>query len=346
MITAIIEDKLQNFTWLPKTINSTNDFITINCDKHGLYYRTIADINNDNTECPRCQFLHPSRMATILEEAREEIKKDLSWLHFWNQYKRDLEYIQSTGLYYRILVTHKETGYMFQKIGIIESTDPDFDEQWNPYKWKDFIIEPIDKIECTVLEANTIEALFQKYNSQLKITVPNYLKFNLNKTYEPDFIWQARSKTIKPLRDVYSLRQKHKCAICGRLIEKPTLDHVHTKKVKGTGLIRNVLCSMCNTFLARIENNASRHSLKVKDLPDILRRTADHLEQEKQVIHPTEAPKRKKVGKREYNKVKKHYFDVYPNRRTLPKMPTYVTNNWLQMVQDVKEYLENKEKKK
>ncbi len=339
----IIDEQLKNKTYLPKTINSEDDFITIECPEpgHGFYHRTVKDIKAGNTECPRCQFLKPSRMIDVLQEAQQAIKEDLSWLHFWNHNKRDTEYLYSLGLFYRILVTHKYTGYIFQKVGVIESIEESFDELWDPYKWKDFVIEPIDKIECNLLEASTIEALFQKYNSHLKITVPNYLKFNTNKTYEPDFIWQAKSKTIKPIRDAYAIRQKHKCAICNRPIEKPTLDHVHTKKVKGTGMIRNVCCNQCNTFLARIENNASRHSLNTKELPDILRRTADHLEQEKQIIHPTEAPKRKKVGKREWNRVKKYYFVVYPNRRTLPKQPTYVTENWIRMVEDVNRYVKS-----
>ncbi len=350
-MTLTIEENLKDKTWLPKTINSDNDFITIECPEpgHGFYHRTVKDIRDGNTECPRCQFLKPSRMIDILQEAQQVIKKDLSWLHFWNHNKRDTEYLYSAGLFYRILVTHKVTGYVFQKIGVIETDveleEPSFDELWNPYKWPDFKIEPIDKIECSMLEASTIEALFQKYNTHLKITIPNYLKFNTNKTYEPDFIWQAKSKTIKPIRDAYSLRQKHTCAICNRPIEKPTLDHVHTKKVRGTGLIRNVCCSLCNTFLARIENNASRHSLNNKDLPDTLRRIADHLEQEKQIIHPTEMPKRKKVGKRAWNKVKKHYFSLYPRRKILPKQPTYVTDAWLGLVREVDEYLMSKASK-
>ncbi len=281
----------------------------------------------------------------MLQEAQQAIKEDLSWLHFWNHNKRDTEYIYSRGLFYRILVTHKATGYMFQKVGVIEQ-DSSFDELWNQYKWKDFRIEPIDKIECSLLEASTIEALFQKYNTHLKITVPNYLKFNTNKTYEPDFIWQAKSKTIKPIRDAYAIRQKNLCAVCNRPIEKPTLDHVHIKKVKGTGMIRNVLCSQCNTYIARLENNASRHSLNTKELPDILRRVADHLEQEKQIIHPNEIPRKEKVGARAWNKVKKHYFKLYPRRKALPKRPTYVTDAWLELVREVDEYVMNIELEK
>ncbi len=343
-MTKFIEEELQEYTWLPKVINSKNDFITIECPEHGFYYKTIYDIIRGDKQCPRCSFLQPSRMVGILLDAQKTIEQDISWLSFWANNRDDQTYLNSKALYFRILLTHKESGFIFQKIGIIEDSELSFDEQWCQYKWRNFTIEPIDKIECTLLEAHTIEVLFQKNNSHLKITVPDSFKFNTNKTYEWDSIWQAKSKTIKPLREAYQNRQKDKCAMCGNLIKDPTLDHTHVKKVKGTGLIRNVLCSQCNTFLARIENNASRHSIQVCDLPEILRNTATHLEEEKNVIHPTEQPKRKKVGKREWNRVRKHYFNVYPNRRTLPKQPTYVTDNWLQMLDEVNNYLKEKGK--
>ncbi len=347
-INMTVEDRLKNKTHLPKTVNSEKDFIAIECSEsdHGLYYKTVKEIKVGDTECPRCQFLNPSRMFKILTEAQDEIKKDLSWLHFWNHNKRDLEYLYSQGLFYRILVTHKQTGYMFQKIGVIELIEESFNEKWDPYKWKDFSIEAIDKIECNLLEASTIEALFQKYNTHLKITVPNYLKFNTNKTYEPDFIWQAKSKTIKSIRDAYLLRQKQMCPVCGRAVEKPTLDHVHQKKVKGTGLIRGTICSQCNVWIAKIENNVGRYSLDIKDLPNTLRRVADHLEQEKQIIHPTEIPKREKVKVRAWNKVKKYYFKLYPRRKALPKSPTYITDKWLELVREVDEYQANLELEK
>jgi hypothetical protein len=334
-----IENLLEGYNWIPRTLNSRKDFIAIECQEHGLYYKTVNDIEEGDIECPRCRFLSPSRMIEILQEAQREKEKDLQWLSFWRQNFRDEAYMNSGALYYRILLTHKETGYMFQKIGIIEDTEPSFDEQWNLYKWPDFKIETIDKIHGTLLEVNIMEALFQKYNSHLKITVPSYLKFNTNKTYEPNFIWQAKSKTVKPIRDAYANRQKNKCAICNKEINNPTLDHTHIKKVKGTGLIRNVLCSQCNTFLARVENNAARHSLQVSDLPDILRRMAEHLEDEKKIIHPTEALPRKKVGTREWNRVKKYYFKVYPKRKTLPKRPKYVNDSWQKMKDDVEDYI-------
>jgi 5-methylcytosine-specific restriction endonuclease McrA len=299
-------------------------------------------------------------MIDILTEAKEFIKKKLGSnntdfeLDFFRKNKHQPDLFEASALYYRLLITHKATGFMFEKIGILSNIDEksegyslnDFNRLWDPWKWKDFKIEIIDKIECNVLEAHTIEALYQKKYHSNKITVPDELNFSTNKTYLPHFIWQSKSKTIKPLRDAILLKQKGKCTICGKPVKDPTLDHMHIKKVKGTGRIRGTVCSMCNTFLARSENNAARHGISNKDLPNILRNMADYLEDQKHIIHPTEIPKRKKVGIRDWNRVRKYYFKVFPNRKMLPKKPTYVTDSWLDLKRQVDEYIEEEKRLK
>jgi len=341
----------ESLHFIPKEINSDEDFISIQCEHHGLYYKKVKEVKRGQVDCPQCQFLNPSRMFSILEEARKTIEDELKysggdfWLDFFKKNKHQPEIFETRSLYYR---THKETGMQFEKIGVLSNLDEksegdfleDFDKLWNPHKWKAFRIEPIDKIECTLLEAHTIEALYQQRNTKNKITIPNELGFNINKTYLPHFITQARSKTIKPLRDAILNKQKGRCTICGNPVQDPTLDHEHIKKVKGTGFIRAVCCSKCNTFIARAENNAARHGISLRSLPDVLRNMADHLENQIDIIHPTEIPKRKKVGKREWNKVVKYYFKVFPNRRTLPKKPTYVTEAWLDLKRAIDNYIE------
>jgi 5-methylcytosine-specific restriction endonuclease McrA len=292
-------------------------------------------------------------MFSILEEAQKAIKDGFD-LSFAKKNKDQPEIFNDRAVYYRILFTHKSSGFIFEKIGILSNLDEksegnfmeDFNKLWNPWKWKDFKIEVIDKIECNLLEAHTIEALYQKKHHINKITVPNELGFNINKTYLPHFMWQAKSKAIKPLRDALLLKQKGKCTICGKPAKDPTLDHMHQKRVRGTGRIRGAVCSMCNTFLARSENNAARHGISNEELPNLLRNMADYLEDQKRIIHPTEVPKRKKVGTREWNRVKKYYFKVFPTRRTLPKKPTYVTDSWLELKRQVDEYIEEEKQLK
>jgi len=348
----------ESMHFIPKEINSDEDFISITCEEHGLYYKKVKEVKRGNGDCPRCQFLKSSRMMNILEEAQKTIKDELKysggdfWLDFFKKNKDQPEIFETRALYYRILVTHKETGMMFEKIGILSNLDEksegnfleDFDKLWNPHKWKSFKIEPIDKIECALLEAHTIEALYQQRNTKNKITVPNDLGFNINKTYLPHFMWVCKSKAVKPLRDALLHKQKGKCTICGKPVKDPTLDHMHQKRVKGTGRIRGAVCSMCNTFLARSENNAARHGISNEELPDVLRRMADYLEDQKDIIHPIEIPKRKKVGLREWNKVKKYYFKVFPNRRTLPKKPKYVTEAWLDLKRTIDDYIEEQQR--
>jgi hypothetical protein len=322
-----------------KPIHSSKDFVQLICPEHGVYYKEVQEIRQDDTECQRCQFLNPSRMFSILEEAQKAIKDGFD-LSFAKKNKDQPEIFDDRAVYYRILFTHKSSGFTFEKIGIESEADSRI------FSLKDFTVEYIDKIECTLLEAHTIEALYQRKYSHNKITIPNELGFNSNKTYLPHFIWQAKSKTIKPLRDALIQKQKGKCVICDRQIKDPTLDHMHQKKVKGTGRIRGSICSLCNTFIARSENNSARHGIQNKELPDVLRRMADYLEDQKLIIHPTEIPKKKKVGTREWNRVKKYYFKIFPNRRTLPKRPTYVTENWIELVARVTDYIANTEKRK
>jgi len=348
----------EDFDVIPKTINSDLDFISITCPEHGLYYKSVHDIKRQNIDCPRCQFLNPSRMMNYLQRAQSEIEKLedglTDWSAFFKRYRRDAEIFDVPAMYYRLHITHKETGFEFQRIGVLSKFDEksskdlqkDFNDFWCPFKWKSFKIEAIDKIECTYLEANIMEGLYQREHADLKITLLNELGFNLNKTYLPDFITQARSKTVKVLRETLLMRQKGNCTVCGKPVKAPTLDHEHIKKIRGTGFIRGTICSNCNTYLARIENNAARHGLNLRELPQTLRRIALYLEDQKQIIHPTEVPKRKKVGAREWNRVKKYYFEVFSGRKNLPKRPTYVTDKWLILKRQVDEYIERKKDKK
>lgn len=327
----ILNDLLAGYDFVERDRFSEDDFVTIICPEHGIYYKTVKDILREEPSCPKCSFLKEDRMQNILSQARSNFKEG--------------DNSEINALYYRLHIVHKKTGLVFQKIGITEN-DESFVEFWNPWKWGDFEIEPIDKIKCNINEAKEIEKIFQEEHQDLKMTVPNQLKFNLNKTYHFNEVWQAKSKTIPILRDIMLQKQKGKCTICNKPVKAPTLDHMHIKKIKGTGYIRAVCCSQCNTFIARSENNAMRHGISNKELPEVLRNMALHLETQTKVIHPTEVPKRKKVGVREWNRVRKYYFKVYPNRKTLPKRPTYVTESWLRLKNTVNDYIEEIEYQK
>lgn len=326
---TVLADLLEEHNYVERDRFSKDDFVTIICPEHGVYYKTVGDILEGEPECPKCKFRCEKRAQEIIEESKVHLDEDPVL-------------VGEDALYYRLLITHKKSGLIFQKIGMADDLE-DFKTFWNPWKWKDFEIEVIDQIEGTLAEVEAIIHTFQKNNSDLKITLPSSLKFNINKTYMWSEVWQAKSKTVPVLREIMLTKQKGNCTVCKKPVAAPTLDHEHIKKVKGTGYIRAVCCSQCNTFIARSENNAARHGISLEELPNVLRNIADHLENKTKVIHPTEQPKRKKVGIREWNKVVKYYFKIYPNRNTLPKKPTYVTESWLELKREVDEYILNEE---
>jgi len=132
-----------------------------------------------------------------------------------------------------------------------------------------------------------------------------------------------KSKDIPGVREqILNEDQDGKCLICGNSPKRPCLDHHHKKKVKGTGKIRGVICSNCNVFLAKIENNCKRYAISHSALPDVLRNIANYLEKEQyDMIHPSDAPLLKKSSynalKRAYNGKKK--FPVYPRSKKMTK---------------------------
>ena len=136
---------------------------------------------------------------------------------------------------------------------------------------------------------------------------------------------QLKQTDVPLFREKILNEQNGKCLICGNEPKIPCLDHSHKKRIKGTGLVRGVLCSSCNIFIAKSENNCMRYGFSPEELPDILRSMANYLEKEHYpYIHPSEAPKPKKLTKRSYNSLKRAYtgrkkFPPYPKSGKLTK---------------------------
>jgi len=117
---------------------------------------------------------------------------------------------------------------------------------------------------------------------------------------------QLKAKDIPEIRDRILKEQNGKCLICNNPPKRPCLDHHHKKRIKGTGLIRGVVCSNCNIMISKAENNCVRYGFTQEELPEILRAIADYLERPHlPYIHPSEAPKKPKLMKSSYNKLKK-----------------------------------------
>lgn len=135
-------------------------------------------------------------------------------------------------------------------------------------------------------------------------------------------IRQLRNNDISVVRQQLLINQNGECLICKNQVLSPVLDHSHKKKIKGTGLIRGVLCRNCNIFLGKIENNCSRYRITRHDLPVILRSIADYLERpHKRLIHPSEKPKEKILMKSSYNHLKKTALQAGVHQNQIPQYP-------------------------
>ena len=130
---------------------------------------------------------------------------------------------------------------------------------------------------------------------------------------------QLKTSDVPKLRKwMLRKKQKGKCLICKKKAERPCLDHHHKKKIKGTGLIRGVICSNCNVFLARIENNAMRFGIKNEDLSKILSNISKYLNRPQYpYIHPSEKVKELYLGKRSFNTLKILHDTRYPRRKPI-----------------------------
>ncbi len=149
------------------------------------------------------------------------------------------------------------------------------------------------------------------------------MKRRKRKQKEDPAIVQMKTKDIKPVRAELLMQQGGVCLVCGEEPKRPCLDHSHTKRVKGTGLVRGVLCNSCNVFIAKSENNCTRYGFSQKALPNILRSMADYFERDHHPLrHPSEAPPVPKVMKSSYNKMKKQLGRMGMKAPTMSKSGT------------------------
>lgn len=131
---------------------------------------------------------------------------------------------------------------------------------------------------------------------------------------------------LKAFREVVSSDQGFVCPICN-LKREPSefvVDHQHkTKQEKngtnGAGLIRGVICFMCNSTEGRMLSYFKRSGLGGSiSFQQYLRGLAEYLDQPNtNLIHPNEKIKERKLMKRSFNKIKKIHDEKFPNRKKL-----------------------------
>jgi len=140
-------------------------------------------------------------------------------------------------------------------------------------------------------------------------------------------IWRIMKKIIQLVpSDIPETReeilkdQDGVCAICKKDPKRPVLDHSHAKRNKGTGLVRGVLCSNCNVFLAKIENNCTRYGIQNIQLPDILDNISTYLVQKHYPYkHPSERKMPLRLMKSSYNEL---------SRKNKTRTPPYRNGMW------------------
>ena len=168
-----------------------------------------------------------------------------------------------------------------------------------------------------------------------------------------------KKSELKTYRKKWHNAQKNVCPILKQEVpfEKTSIDHIHKRrsdKLGGEGnlgLIRGVIHVQANSLEGVIVNNFKRYGLnKFINLPTFLRNLADYIEAPPllnlNVVHPSELERPEKIKKREFNKLKKHYFDMYPNKKKLPKFPKNgrITKALLHDFKKLKEFLDENQK--
>ncbi len=144
---------------------------------------------------------------------------------------------------------------------------------------------------------------------------------------------QITHEQMRMLRFKQFLKQDKICPILKQVIgyEDSVWDHKHKTKAEklgedGKGLLRGVMHFQANSWEGKVTNAFKRYGLHKFgiSLPQCLRNLADYISappMKEKIVHPNERPKPKKLGKRDYNRIVKYYFEIYPNRRKLPVYP-------------------------
>lgn len=143
---------------------------------------------------------------------------------------------------------------------------------------------------------------------------------------------QLTNTELADLRKQQWENQDRKCAILHQHIplDEAVLDHKHKLKREpagpdGKGLLRGVLHRHANILEGKIFRIYRQYHLdEIIPLPKLLRNIANYIENPPMpplYIHPSEAPTRRVIGKRLYNKICKYYFKRYPRRKILPDYP-------------------------
>ena len=250
------------------------------------------------------------------------------------------------SIFYKINFIDKSTKFQFGIVDYI-STNISIDEL-DDTKIEELIREKYSKTKVyfnmdisfysieTEIRAYLKVIQYKQYNESKSIILPEDI---LNKFPKENFsgfmmfsenTWESTSTSVRLIRESL-LKKSCICPICNKEIVSPVLDHQHKKKVRGTGRIRNNICSNCNVFIAKTENNCTRFKIAQEELPEVLKNISDYFgAQQYNIVHYTDKESRPTLSKIQANKVLKYWEYLYPGKNkklTYPKSGI-LTKDW------------------
>ena len=200
-------------------------------------------------------------------------------------------------------IKHKETKLEWMIIGI------DFIDKKYSYNVDIFEVQKIEETIGKYKDIKLKKEKFEKDNKDKKFYIPEYINIdNKNNSYIIDEELELKANQVKFVRDGLLEKQDYICPLCNKIIDTPTLDHFHSKRHNGDGLVRGVLCNTCNRMIGVIENKALMNRISFSDLPEFLKSVSEYVQKiHYPIIHPSEIHKEKKLSKRNFNKLKRLY---------------------------------------
>ena len=304
-----IKDNWGDLYSFDKTIfKTTRDNIIITCPDHGEFSKRAGLVSCEPVRilCPKC----------ISE-------MDISGVNLVKCLNNNPLKANQDGVFYRAIMIHKPSKFKFLKIGVTSYTTY---IRYKGFQYRDFDITILDEVYDTMLNVAIMEENF-KLNTKLeRFFIPKDIKFHgRTECYVVDKEIQLKADQVKFIRESILLKQNGVCALCKNIPKMPTLDHFHSKRHNGSGLVRGVLCNSCNRFLGVVENNLLRNGIDFSDMPEYLRSISSYVkEKHYPYIHPSEKKKPKKLKKSSYNALKRVYngkakFPIYPKSKMLIK---------------------------
>ena len=320
-------------------------------------YNNLKVLKYDNPYVIHIEFLNPEGKTNYTIVTLKYFQD--AFKLYQNQISSYLKSIREqshpVSIFYKINFIDKSTKFQFGIVDYI-STNISIDEL-DDTKIEELIREKYSKTKVyfnmdisfysieTEIRAYLKTIQYKQYNESKSIILPDDI---LNKFPKENFsgfmmfsenTWESTSTSVRLIRESF-LKKSYICPICNKEINNPVVDHQHKKKVRGTGRIRNNICSNCNVFIAKTENNCTRFKIAQEELPEVLKNISEYFgAQQYNIIHYTDKESRPTLSKIQANKVLKYWEYLYPGKKKLkyPKSGV-LTKDWEDALKKLQEF--------